>query len=550
MRRMFFLALSILLLSCKSNRMELHTYSFQLDNGVDSGLSTLFFSDTEFACFKLADDYVLNTIVDTTRFRFKEIEELNSIPNKKVFRSSFSKLNATAYFMIYSMINLDYINEALVKGKFKVENYGVTTVVERTNNEILILDVFNESDEGVLRTTFVTDSQDELNRQKAIVLDEIVEENEFVLKKALKITRQSYIPNFLAAEKLLKAEENNYASKIYQALLYRSPLDIDNIDLKFNDTDSLLANYKAMPAKEYIKENVKDIDIVAINENHYNLENRIFTALVLEDFYKKGFRTLFVEGIDNDIESISDINVYNGFYILNAEYASFLKEALSLGYHIKSYESILECDLKDQIACSRRRDSIQATNIYNKIKKQANPKSLIYAGFDHIHKKSDDRWKKMVEFLSELTGKDIYSIDQAQLVNNTNIGEKNRSFTIKANNLFSLDEPFILVSKDYAIPYRANPKKYDLQLIYPLNSNWYYPSNMYRDVIIKLKESDIGSFLYQYRGKALPKIVPDRIIPIDKKIVQLDLKNDKYEFLVIDKNGKIKKSLVIDKEDN
>jgi hypothetical protein len=292
--------------------------------------------------------------------------------------------------------------------------------------------------------------------------------------------------------------------------------------------------YNPSPAIDYIEKTSGNKEIIAINENHFNHENRIFMELLLDKLYKNGFRNLFVEGVTDDVKSINQVNSFIGYYTLNPEFASFLKKALELGFTIKSYESTEQCDNNDKVYCQNFRDSIQAKNIFDKINKLPSKKSVIYAGFSHIDKSSSSKWKKMVQYLNEFTGTNIYSIDQSKM-GNVSLGKSN--FFNYANDQYHITEPVVFINNDQKI-LMDDPKLYDAQIFFPRTNQWYHKDYISKN--IKVDKKYINMYILLYKDSVSYQKVPDKIIKIDSESITLNIKKGyNYSYFIVDKKGNI-----------
>lgn len=183
-------------------------------------------------------------------------------------------------------------------------------------------------------------------------------------------------------------------------------------DMKFgtkqeNNEAEGLSNYKIVEAKKFILKKAKREQIIILNEAHHNARHRNFAKSLLKGLYRKGFRYLGVETLKNDSLNLKKFpTLTSGFYSQEPQFGLFLKEALSLGFKVFSYESK---------GNGKEREIGEAQNISNFLQKNPHGKTLIYCGYAHAYEGRYPDWEKaMAERLKEYTGIDPFTIDQTQ----------------------------------------------------------------------------------------------------------------------------------------
>lgn len=170
----------------------------------------------------------------------------------------------------------------------------------------------------------------------------------------------------------------------------------------------VFAKYKAINAKKEILKRAEKEQIIILNEAHHNASHRNFATSLLEGLYKKGYRYLGVETLQQDDSlCIRKFAVQSsGFYSKEPQFGLFLKEALSLGYKVFSYESK---------GNGKEREIGQANNIFNFMNNNKNGKMLIFCGYEHAFEGIHPNWEKaMAERLKDLTGINPFTIDQTK----------------------------------------------------------------------------------------------------------------------------------------
>lgn len=151
----------------------------------------------------------------------------------------------------------------------------------------------------------------------------------------------------------------------------------------------------------------KNEKIVLFNENHFSQSHRYLLYLLLDDYYKSGFRYLALEAVWEDTKELENRGFpisSTGFYCQDPMYAHLIRKALKLGFKIISY---------DDFETPVKREFEQAKKIFSKtFRIDQNTKVLGLVGSQHIDKSidSDKRW--MASFLKHDFGIDPFTISQ------------------------------------------------------------------------------------------------------------------------------------------
>lgn len=155
-----------------------------------------------------------------------------------------------------------------------------------------------------------------------------------------------------------------------------------------------------------------------INEAHHVPRHRAFTRSLLSGLHARGYRYFAAEAfgeLDPGLESRGTPSRATGGYVNEPRFAGLVSEALRLGFVPVPYEDQLPCSDPpgDSVFCSNQRDRNQAENLKRRIfAKDPRAKVLVLAGFGHIRKAGQGRWKTMAMAFRELTGVDPLSVDQ------------------------------------------------------------------------------------------------------------------------------------------
>ncbi|WP_188564784.1 hypothetical protein [Undibacterium terreum] len=176
---------------------------------------------------------------------------------------------------------------------------------------------------------------------------------------------------------------------------------------KINDTHT----YQQRAAIPALTALAAPYQVVMLNEAHHISQHRIFALQLAKALRERGFTHLAVETLANAEETQKQgypslKSPTSGNYTADPEFAFFLREAISLGYQLVSYESYGNQGIAD-------REKGQASNLKKLMDREPNAKVLVYAGYAHIrkfHTGPGPKW--MAEVFKELTGIDPLTIDQ------------------------------------------------------------------------------------------------------------------------------------------
>jgi hypothetical protein len=165
-------------------------------------------------------------------------------------------------------------------------------------------------------------------------------------------------------------------------------------------------------AHNYILNKAKNSRVVMINEAHDNPMHRAFTASLLEDLYRAGYRYLAMEMLRNEgHNSITDVSMVTGHYVCEPVAGELVRKALELGYTLVPYEDTISRHTVKQ------REYAQAQNIYNFLKtKDKSAKILVHAGYGHIDEgASTDEFIPMAAYFKIIAEIDPLTIDQIHM---------------------------------------------------------------------------------------------------------------------------------------
>ncbi len=181
--------------------------------------------------------------------------------------------------------------------------------------------------------------------------------------------------------------------------------------------DTLLHNPEIKINKEVIdeiSELARDTRVVMLNENHWYPKHRLFAMQLLKKLKKSGYTHLALEALfpnqDIKINERGYPTFSSGYYIREPNFGQLIRKAKELGFVIIGYEN-----QNREI----NRELGQAQNLKHILDENPDQKIFVYAGLDHILEKETKSGKRMAAYFKELTGINPLTINQADMVGNT-----------------------------------------------------------------------------------------------------------------------------------
>src|SRR5579871_2078129 len=155
----------------------------------------------------------------------------------------------------------------------------------------------------------------------------------------------------------------------YQSAIQYAINGYDTVSLvtqkQINKTIEALRGVQHVDARRYISYIVKNYQVVMINEAHNKPVHRAFVISLLGDLYKKGFHYLAMEMLNNFPDhSLDKLNSSTGYYTSEPIGGELVRVALQMGYQLVPYEDTASFNHQ-----ATQRDSVQAENIYNVLRK-------------------------------------------------------------------------------------------------------------------------------------------------------------------------------------
>jgi hypothetical protein len=186
--------------------------------------------------------------------------------------------------------------------------------------------------------------------------------------------------------------------------------------IKNRSSDTVSVNNQLAISK--ILEEADRQKVMMINESHYDWRHRYLVTLLLDSLFKKGYRYLCMEALNNrgDINKRKFPTSEDGFYMKEPFMANIARTALNTGYQLIAYDDTT--DRVDENLFNSpidKREYNQALNLYRHYKKDTAAKWLVYAGYGHINKLqfSTTESSTMAKYFSELSHVNPYSINQS-----------------------------------------------------------------------------------------------------------------------------------------
>jgi hypothetical protein len=354
----------------------------------------------------------------------------------------------------------------------------------------------------------------------------------------------SEIENFLAKDTTAwkyQLSAADYATKgDFKNALNQWDIAMNARDMNYSgkQIDSLNRTYKKVNAKNYILEKAKETRVVIINEAHHNSFHRVFTKSLLKELFDLGYTNLGLEALSTSDSLNRALNkrkypiLEDGHYTKEPQFGNLVREALEIGYHLFSYDTITRGDLSS-------REITEAKNIQKEIDSKPNEKFLIHCGFAHVHEGEDKSWTvTMAQRLKEYTGIDPLTISQ------TSYSEKGKpEFNHPLLKAFDINESTILLDQENnPFKHTQNGAYADLAVFHPnteyINNrpNWLF-ENENNNVSIRLEEIEIEYPIMVFafkKGEDIHSAVPVDIVELKNATenCHLGLKKGSYEIIV------------------
>jgi hypothetical protein len=216
--------------------------------------------------------------------------------------------------------------------------------------------------------------------------------------------------------------------------------------------------YRPIPAEDFIINQGRKNQIILLDENHHQPIHRVFAKRLLKDLYDIGYRYLAVEALINDstINAERKLTRIQGLYLFEPQFSNFIKEAITIGYTLVSYEA----NAKEL----QNREYFQALHIKEKVfDKDRSAKLIVYCGFDHgCETRYGDSLDMMGAWLKRLTLIDPVTFDQVTMTEHSSQEYASTSFSF-----FREKQSAIFTENDSTYKPFDGSKGYDYYIYHP-----------------------------------------------------------------------------------
>ena len=233
---------------------------------------------------------------------------------------------------------------------------------------------------------------------------------------------------------------------------------------------SLPADVRAVRAAAYIAHRAQDHRIVIVNERHHVTSDRLLTMDLLEPLAALGFRYLALEtasGEDPTNERGYPVRG-SGYYTNDVVFAEVVRSAIEHGFEIVAYE--IEGDQwqgdKDRgvtASYAIRREYWQGRNIADRvIRGNPDAKVLVHCGWGHVRESGSSM---MAQVLSEMTGLDPLTVDQAMFADRGHVDVNPSLWTAADERNLTGDEEVVLLDDDGDLIPIGDPSYVDVHVL-------------------------------------------------------------------------------------
>lgn len=321
-----------------------------------------------------------------------------------------------------------------------------------------------------------------------------------------------------------------------------------NTKYKYIDTNEYI-NFKFIPAKEYVINNVKNVRAILFNEAHNRPDTRYFITSILKPLKEKGFTHLAIEGLsysDTTLLKRKFPTVESGYYIYEPVFSNLIREALKLEFLVVPYDDTTSANnSSDFYEGLNKRDKFQAYNLKSILDENKNNKIIVLSGYDHIYRESDDKWKKMAEWLYSFYQDSIVSYDCVKMKRSITPEFELPEYRKIITKSTIKELPFVMIDttthKSY-VPISLENKvdniilflKIDFKEIHNKSTLYLFPND-----IIKEELSHIKIYLKDEYTKVQDKAIPIAQYRVNnyQYSIELFLKSNSYLIVFLGKNN-------------
>lgn len=315
----------------------------------------------------------------------------------------------------------------------------------------------------------------------------------------------------------------SFIGEYFKALSFPNEVEIEwNFDTLTQKDRRYFEQFSSKNAFEAIIDRAENEKIIIINEAHHKPLHRVFVRLLLKGLYSKGYRVLCLEALNNcqvktwaECDSTLNARGYpvssplSGYYIVEPQMGNLIREAIRLGFTVRSYEQTGE-----------DRELNQAKNIKKIIEEYPYDKVLVLCGWYHLLEEENQNQTWMASHLRGITGINPFTIYQDILIERVATPES------PFMEMMNYDEPTIFVDPQNSL-YNGFPdnKLFDALVYHPRTKYLYNrPDWLLWDKNNKVYFFDDLGENYPYLIKAYKKEEGLEAVPID--IIEKSYKGD------------------------
>jgi hypothetical protein len=314
--------------------------------------------------------------------------------------------------------------------------------------------------------------------------------------------------------------EDYESALYYQQQSYTSSVD----ETTKRQVAKLMATYKNIQhvdARRFLLFEARNHQVIMFNESYNKIIHRAFILSMLGDLYRRGFRYLAMEMLNNrSNQELTRLTRQTGFYTAEPLAGEMVRSALELGFTLVAYEDTLA-----YVHSATERDSIQAANIYKVIQHDTSARIIVYAGYGSIAEKNtlDTSYVPMAMTFKKISGIDPLTVDQVDMTEGSNFAY-GKYFYDTYIQKFPIQSPSIATINDQPLNVTGS-SLYDLAIIHPPTS--------YRDARpvwmnlggrrqpLYIKPTNKNTFLVQayYQLETIDG-KPGTVVPADQTYIQ------------------------------
>lgn len=308
------------------------------------------------------------------------------------------------------------------------------------------------------------------------------------------------------------------------------------------------SEYKPINAQEYLSQRIEKEQVVIISEAHHKPQHRLFTADMLEVFYKKGYRYLGLETLTPNFVDPSKYlmdtminergyalnSPLSGFYTREPQMGNMVRKAISLGMTVFGYE---------YTGGELDRDLGQAKKIAEYMADHPEGKILIHCGWYHAIESNYPKYEGanyMAYHLKQITGIDPLTIYQDALSEKRELEE-----SPYYRELDAVEVSVLIDGKGDVFNGKTGTDHFDILVYHPRTSykknrpDWLYKEGR-KEVLEEYKgrEEDYPIIVEAYKLEEEKGVPLDRVEykkTRERKPLLLEL--GEYRIRILDKHG-------------